>query len=360
MYWLKRHFVWILLLVGGIVVIVFTAGFRSGKVKKMTVADKNLEEVVSGIKRILMPPQSSVDDYTGQDLRPTDENIQAARMIRDNTQVLVDKADKKVMIEHPVPLYERADAFRVELEKMISELNELAEDRRVELPSTNGSYKFSFINLVGKTSISRDKLVPLSYQMSDVRTIFDILARSRIKKLDSLKRVPVAPDDYQALKKQRANHFLIRPYSKYTNAVAVVTPYAVTFTTLSRAVPKVIGEFAGYDKGLFIVRKVVVMTEEDSKTQGSRMGGNNDASGTPFGPGGEPGGLPSSPFATTPRPTQSLPGRGVPGGASMAVTVLDEKVLWVELYLDVYRPIKQPELADPNAPANPAAAPGAR
>ena len=150
------------------------------------------------------------------------------------------------------------------------------------------------------------------------------------------------------------------PKTCSTNAVAVVTPYAVSFTTLSRAIPKAIGKFAGYNKGLIIVRNVKVMTEEDHKNQATRMGTGGDGGGnTPFGPGAPPGtptGAPPSAFPVPNRPN-TLPGQGVPGSTTKAITVLDEKVLWVEIYLDIYRPIKKEEGPDPNAPAPAPAAP---
>ena len=359
MYWIKRHLLWILLLVGGIGLTVYGTMYRAGKIKNVDNADQNLENAINEINRILKPSQSSVDEYTGQDLRPTQENIDTARQNRGTLQDLTDVAEKKVMDEHPEPLHENPDTFRVELNKLIAELNEVALDRRVDLPSTNGNYKFSFTNLVGKTSISRDKLIPLSKQMNDVRTIFTTLAESRIKKLISIKRVPEAPDDFQALK-AGYKHFLATPHGKYTNAVAVITPYAVSFTTLSRAIPKAIGKFAGYNKGLIIVRNVKVMTEEDHKNQATRMGTGGDGGGsTPFGPGAPPGtpaGAPPSAFPVPNRPN-TLPGQGVPGSTTKAITVLDEKVLWVEIYLDIYRPIKKEEGPDPNAPAPAPAAP---
>ena len=260
-----------MLFLGGIGLTIYGTMYRAGKTKRMDTADQNLENVTNEVNRILKPSQSSVDEYKGQDLRPTDENIRSARHNRGILQGLIDVAEKKVMDEHPEPLHENPDTFRVELNKLIAELNEVALERRVDLPGTNGSYKFSFTSLVGKTSISRDKLIPLSRQMNDVRTVFTTLAESRIKKLISIKRVPEAPDDLQALK-AGYKHFLTTPHGKYTNAVAVVTPYAVTFTTLSRAIPKAIGKFAGYNKGLIIVRNVKVMTEEDYKKQATRTG----------------------------------------------------------------------------------------
>ena len=72
---------WILLLVGGIGLTVYGTMYRAGKTKNMDNADQNLENAMNEINRILKPSQSSVDEYTGQDLRPTQENIDTARQI---------------------------------------------------------------------------------------------------------------------------------------------------------------------------------------------------------------------------------------------------------------------------------------
>jgi len=250
-----------------------------------------------------------------------------------------------------------------------------ATNNGVSLPGTN--YAFSFQAQRNRMNFVPASLAPLSIQLGEVKAISEILFAAKVNALESLRRERVSADD---LTGSQGDYVVEK---SVTNALAVLTPYEVTFHCFSPELANVLSGFASSPNG-FIVQFVnielapVVAVEQTPvapvapvyipqqpapvinpsgedrmrSRYGSGFGGDADAQFRArygIGPGG-------SKMAPAPVPQPYQPAMVAPGAQPQKAmqTVIDEKQLRVTMLIQVVK-LASPAAAPP-APA-PAAAP---
>ena len=192
-----------------------------------------------------------------------------------------------------------SEAYAAALRRTIDQLQHEADSASVTLPP---KYDFSFTAQRPLVKFAAGSLDPLAAQLGEVKAISEILFAARINALDSFQRVRVSDDDANG------------PQSDYldehsqTNALAVLTPYVVTFRCFSPELARVLAGLAT-SSNAFIVKSLNV------QPAGAAAGGPGDqTAGAPGMPGLPPPGrygefMPTPAAAPAPTP-QPVAGRG--------------------------------------------------
>jgi hypothetical protein len=407
-FYLKRHVIAIVLLLGAIGFCVYGYMWMDGSKGGITKAEQEFTSAVE--QRAILERGQEMGGSTGIKVDPA--NVDAA-----NTEVGIHEGfikDAQKVIRTDSIAAMNSGEYIVHMSSVIEELNQRAREARVGMPSdtTNANakiqYNFTFKHLRGTTELAKDKLPELLHQLKDIRTISEILNRSGVQSIVALKRTRVTNEDFLA---GQSNDYLDTRQS-YTGTFSAgdaeikmkVRPYQVRFQCLSGSIAKVLTAFAAEKKTFYVVRKMEV-TQLGAKTPsaspfggGSGEGGMSSGMMQPGGggvpPGFPAGGMPpgggasgeggappgggafpgSGASPTAPKPTkvispaqlQWLIQNGL--ATPKAKNVISESILEVELDLDVIRKQKSeatgelnPEPGNPPAPAPgnpPAPAPG--
>lgn len=262
--------------------------------------------------------------------------------------------------------------FSAALSHTFEQLRNEATNASVTLPPDN--YSFSFTSQKSKISFATGSTDRLAIQLGEVKAITEILFEAKVNALDNIRRERVSQDDSLGLQTDYLSE------KTETNALAVLTPYEVTFRSFSSELASVLNGFATSPHSL-LVKTINVelapavaapeptmpmimtpvmgqpnpMQQEFNRTQSEsdstaafarRYGlspGGQSLGGVPYqGVGSQSqGGIPYQGVGGQP----SLPGMGAPNpqpGATAAnkgglPTVLDEKLLKVTLNLYVVK-----------------------
>jgi len=213
-----------------------------------------------------------------------------------------------------------SEAYAAALRRTIDQLQHEADSASVTLPP---KYDFSFTAQRPLVKFAAGSLDPLAAQLGEVKAISEILFAARINALDSFQRVRVSDDDANG------------PQSDYldehsqTNALAVLTPYVVTFRCFSPELARVLAGLAT-SSNAFIVKSLNV------QPAGAAAGGPGDqTAGAPGMPGLPPPGrygefMPTPAAAPAPTP-QPVAGRG-----GLPV-VLKEQLLRITLEVELVK-----------------------
>lgn len=232
--------------------------------------------------------------------------------------------------------------YATALNSTVFQLRQEAKDASVSLPP---DYFFSFQVQSTKLTISSG-LEPLAQQLGEVKTIAEVLFAARVNDIDALQRVPVSDDD-TAASGQQSDYTDARPI---TNALAIITPYTITFRSFTPELAKVISAFAT-STNPFIVKSVSVQPASGADNMGGNPGVGQAGYPPPMPPQmGLPGQVrPGMGFGQYP-PGRFAPGYGYPGGvpagqpaATMPAgrgglqTVLKEQLLRITLEVDIVK-----------------------
>src|ERR1041385_5946554 len=214
------------------------------------------------------------------------------------------------------------DEFATALRTTIDRLQKDASSAGVTLPR---SYWFSFEAQHSLTVFAKDSLGPLSVQLGEVKSICDILFRSKINTLEALRRERVSSDDNQG----PLTDYLDTSLTSVTNELAVLTPYEMTFRCFGAELSGVLTGFATAPNG-FIVKTLNV------EPVGTGVA-TTDATAAPTGymPGygaAAPGGYPPGAYPPGAVPPGSA---AATAGRSGTPPALDEHPLKVTMVLTV-------------------------
>jgi hypothetical protein len=242
--------------------------------------------------------------------------------------------------------------FSSALSRTIDQMQHEATKASVGLPpndSKNNTYSFSFAAQKESLAYLPSSLVPLSHQLGEVRAICSVLFAAKINSLDNLRRERVSDDD---LKGPQTDYLTEK---SETNALAVLTPYEVTFRCFSSELGAVLAGFASSPCGMIIVKTINVepapAIETPMEPVPSPMaavptyappppprpnqpprGGMDESMASRYGLRGRPRPAP------TPQPTpQPVQYTTVPAARGGLQVVLDEKQLKVTLMLYVVK-----------------------
>ena len=261
MSWLKRN----LVLAGGIlaaVVLLGAAGyFLYRQYSRNSDVTAELTTQADAFRRL-----------NTQDPSVTEENVTAAR--QEQTRMLSALGEARKFFA-PLSTQTNIDTatFKGQLATTVFELEQMARKQGVKIPApsvTGGPYAFTFGSQYSATAIDAKELVPLSYQLLEIRAMVSAVFEARVHSLVSLRRPPVS-------KKEQGPELLTFRKS-YTNQVAgaAVTPYEITFYGFSSELGAVIDGLLR-SPCCFVVKNVNVerapssdLTTPDSTEPGQR------------------------------------------------------------------------------------------
>jgi hypothetical protein len=203
--------------------------------------------------------------------------------------------------------------------KLRQTVDQLQRDARASSVQVSSNYAFSFTMIMNKVSFREESLQTLAAQLGEVKAICDLLIRTRINALESIKREKSCPEDDPA---QAPNDYGIR--QSVTNEWAVITPYEIVIRGFSTELASVMSSFSSSSNAI-VVRAVNV---EPATSQ-------NLADPNAVVPGGPEGGMPQRFYRGMPQPVmQPVAAAPMRGGLQ---TVINEHVCRITLYVDVVK-----------------------
>lgn len=138
--------------------------------------------------------------------------------------------------------------FASALSRTIDQLRRDSTNASVNLQE---NYNFSFTAEKLKINFDTRGLEPLSTQLGEIKAICDVLFQARVNALDGLRRERVSADDQSG----PATDYLGE--NSTSNALALLTPYEVTFRCFSPELASVLSGFASSPNG-WIVKTINV------------------------------------------------------------------------------------------------------
>ena len=157
-------------------------------------------------------------------------SVNNIKLAQEQREQLRDYLKKTRQFFQPIPRIPDLDKisdrdFSAALSQTIEQLRTEATNASVALPPDN--YNFSFTAQKSKISFAAGSLNRLAIQLGEVKTLAEILFAAKVNALDNLRRERVSPDDSAGLQTDYLTE------KTETNALAVLTPYEVTFRSFS-------------------------------------------------------------------------------------------------------------------------------
>lgn len=301
MLWIKRN---LFLAVGGLIAAALLAlgiFYALNAVSRNSTLDTELDENRATLTRLY-----------GQDPFPATTNVDAARREADRVETAVGRM-RKFFAAPPV---ERVTglAFRTYRDNLLAELREAAKSAGIETPSA--AYAFSFEEQRTRVDFDPQSFPLIPEQMADVRAICQVLIESRVNPLVNIRRARVSVDDE---KSRHQSDYLAQSLTTNAALGVVISPYEVTFHSLSAELGTVLQKLAASTYGM-LVKSVRVDPADEV------------AAGGAAGPGGGGTGRGTRRTGPVPGPTGAKP-----GASDRAVTVLNERRFQVTLLIYVVR-----------------------
>src|SRR5215467_4805239 len=235
MSWVKRN---LYFLIGGIIALVLLGGAGWYLYSKWDLNNTNLTS--------LNEAYANLKGLNDKNPNPGGENIKIAKEQRKEILDYIGRASKYFQRIRSIPdLPKKTDHdFALALSRTIDQLRRDSTNASVNLSQDN--YNFSFQAEKLKINFDQRGLEPLSMQLGEVKAICDILFQSRINALDGLRRERVSGDDASG----PATDYLGE--NATSNALAVLTPYELTFRCFSPELASVLAGFASSPYGLIV------------------------------------------------------------------------------------------------------------
>jgi hypothetical protein len=238
-----------------------------------------------------------------------------------------------------------------------------ATNASVALPPDH--YNFSFTAQKSKISFAAGSLDRLAIQLGEIKVLSEIFFDAKVNALDNIRRERVSQDDSFGLQTDYVSE------RSETNALAVLTPYTVTFRSFSSELAAVLAGMASSHYSLlaktinvelapavaapepttpgYIASPVMVQPNPMREEMVSRQQQEASAAAafaSRYGVGGGAqnlGGIAARSRPVPSQPTYVAPTVSQPGGASSSKgglpTVLDEKLLKITLELYIVKPL---------------------
>jgi hypothetical protein len=234
MSWVKRN---LYFLIGGIVALVMLGAAGWYLYSKWDLNNTNgasLKQAYADLKAL-----------NEKNPNPGGDNIKIAKEQRKELIDYMGRAGKYFQKIPPIPdLPKKTDRdFAAALNRTIDQLRRDSTNASVTLQD---NYNFSFQAEKLKINFDQRGLEPLSTQLGEVKAICDVLFQARINALDGLRRERVSADDTSG----PATDYLGE--SSTTNALAILTPYEMTFRCFSPELAAVLAGFASSPNGLIV------------------------------------------------------------------------------------------------------------
>jgi hypothetical protein len=126
--------------------------------------------------------------------------------------------------------------FSAALSKTIDQLRTEATNASVSLPPDN--YTFSFTSQKSKISFAAGSVDKLAVQLGEIKMLSELLFEAKVNSLDNIRRERVSQDDSFGL---QTDYLSERTTS---NALAVLTPYEITFRSFSTELASVLANIS--------------------------------------------------------------------------------------------------------------------
>ena len=271
-----------------------------------------------------------LEALVNQDIYPSQDNVKVARDSTRTLRKFIDDADKLFPVT-PAAKFNLQE-FKIHLEKTVAEMTKEATDANVMVPR---NYGFAFGDLRPKLTLLPYTLDALGVQLSEVKSICQVLFKSKIQALESVQRLAISTDDPAG----SADYLTDR--SVATNAFATFTPYRVIFRTFSAEFGQVLNVMAATPEFIIVRTINIDPLESNPDAATGAMPGAPPMMSLPA--GGNPGFPPPLPVQPirlglpgAPRP----PGPVAPAPAPVSpkpVTVLQEKVFRVTMLVEIVK-----------------------
>jgi type II secretory pathway pseudopilin PulG len=243
MNWLKRNLYLVLGALAALVLLGLTGFYLYQQRQKEREVTSALDAQINEWKRL-----------TSRNPSANEENIEAAKKEQERLSELL-QTNREFYV--PTATFTNMDSatFKTLLETTIYDLEQLASRSGVSLPR---QYNFTAGRLRASVVFQEAELLPLAYQLVEIKALCEVLFDARIHSLVRIRRVPVSKQDTSSSEYLTGSKIT-------TNAVtgAVVTPYEVTFQGFSSELAAVI---AGLQRSrhAFIVKMMDVEHAADA------------------------------------------------------------------------------------------------
>jgi type II secretory pathway pseudopilin PulG len=243
MNWLKRNLYLVLGVLAALVLLGLTGFYLFQQRQKEQQVTAALEAQIAEWKRL-----------TNRKPSANEENIEAARKEQARLTALLQTNGEYFV---PTATFTNMDSatFKTLLETTIYDLERSAQRNGVSLPPR---YSFTFGQLRASVVFKEAELLPLAFQIAEIRALCEILFEARVHALTRIRRVPISKQE------TGASEFLTG--SKITtNTVtsAVVTPYELTFQGFSSELAAVLTGLQ-HSRHAFVVKMIDVAQAPDS------------------------------------------------------------------------------------------------
>lgn len=195
----------------------------------------------------------SFKTFTEKDPHPDEENIKAAKNHQKQINEFLANA-RKSFAQVTIPANLDNASFRNLLDNTVSDLRREAEKYGVSLTSLPPKYGFTFAAQLQSVQYAPASLEPLATQLSEIRSLVEILYHANVHGLLGLRRVAVSPTEETF---GSMDYIPGKRIATDAETGAIITPYEIAFQCFST-------ELAGVLEGLyrspygFVVRNLVV------------------------------------------------------------------------------------------------------
>jgi hypothetical protein len=288
MSWIKRN---LALVISGVIalgLLGFGGWYLWSAVEKNNSIDNEINQTKAEIERLL-----------NMDPSPNQSNLVNAKRELDRLSAFITEA-KKQFPPTPAPAEPlNNESFKSLLETTVNDLHKQAASVGIKVPThPDGPYYFTFESERLPVTFPPESLRPLSERLHEVQTMMSILIKSRINKLNYIRRAVVPGERVQSAIQGGVSDYLSIPPRTNAETSMVLWPYEVDFDCFTSELGTVLEELERTRYAVIVKAPVVVPAEE------IRM--------------------------RAPRPTNAPP--------ATLTTVINERLLRVTLRLEVIKP----------------------
>lgn len=237
MAWIKRNLIFVIGAVVAVALLGFAGFYNFRGWKHDAEEEKNLYDQYEELKRLNKqephPGFGKVD------------NVKAAREQQKEIRAVVARAARNFQPPAAIPdtATVTSGEFTAALRRTVDQLTREAARASVLLPP---DFKFSFSQQFRLLNFAPGSLEPLAVQLGEVEALCDVLIKAKVNHLDGIQRARVSTDDATGSQTEYVE------LQSQTNALAVLTPYQITFRSFSPEIAQVLAGFANSPHGIIV------------------------------------------------------------------------------------------------------------
>ena len=290
MAWIKRNLVLVISAVVALGLLGFGGWYLWSAIKKSNQVDTEIGTTKAEIERLL-----------NMDPTPNASNLNVARRELERLNSFNAAAKRHFPATPPPAVPLNNESFKGLLQTTIDELHKQASSVGIRLES---NYYFSFSAHRGSLEFAPELLRPLSERLHEVQLLSSILFRSRINRLEHIRRAMV-PGEKPDSGAQGPSDYLPGSHRSSPDTDMALWPYEVTFHCFTMELGAVLEAIERAPYG-FVIKSITSDVVPD-------------------------------PAARVPEPPPAVPGRRTNAPPALS-TVINEKLLRITLRLEVIKP----------------------